>query len=207
MIGPVHDFGHVVLIFRARTSFDTDRIETVQTEDLYRTFDAQMVQFIGDVQVDDIFLHIEESPIRDQMEHFLVPTSVRLFSRRPSTFASAKYSLYWGRPMSSSHSARENRPFGGECPEESIDLLCTQCVSRMFASVCRVQRPFKHSWSFLRCNGLRMPIFFENEQKSWGSWSIFGLTFSSSWGEAWSSCKPFLKCLRHSPAYWPRPMP
>jgi hypothetical protein len=32
-------------------------------------------------------------------------------------------------------------------------------------------------------------------------------TLSNSCGVACNSCKPFLKCFRHSLAYWPRPIP
>ena len=60
MIGPMHDFGHVVFIVRTRTAFDTRRIETIQAQDLYRTFDTQVVQFISNIQIDDIFLNTEK---------------------------------------------------------------------------------------------------------------------------------------------------
>ena len=56
MIGPVHDFRQIIPIVRIRTSFDARRIETIQSQNLNRAFDSQMMKFIGDVQEDNIIL-------------------------------------------------------------------------------------------------------------------------------------------------------
>lgn len=62
MVRPVDDLVDVVRVRWIRTAFDARGVEVIQTENLNRAFDTQMVQFVRHIQINDILLEQRHNP-------------------------------------------------------------------------------------------------------------------------------------------------
>ena len=204
MIGPVHDFRQIIFIVRIRASFDARGIETIQSQDLNRAFDSQMMEFVGYIQVDNIILCGEREHrwhCIDKINASDLLTSVRLFKMRPSTFDSAKYSLYCGRPMSSSHSREDENIISlrGIIRAYCEPNVCRDSILRYVE--CTDRSDTAEAFSDVTDSAFQSSTIGEEQMRRVLICRDMNTTFSNSCGVAFKSCRPFFKCLRHSPAY------
>ena len=135
MIWPMHDLSCVVDIQRTRSALNEVRREMIRSKNLNRMFQRQKMNLTVDIQITNIFLtRRTKRSIDTSSSSSSSLTWLRLFNSRPSTWHSANESLYWERPISSSHSKAMR-----EDTTQSVSLFVGLTLHPMKIEMCSIR--------------------------------------------------------------------